>query len=60
MKSGTYFFLNSIQEKKFSKVLLLLGIVSSILILSLLNAFISNHLTENELSQGLEMINSKP
>ena len=60
MKSERDFFLNAIKEKKITRVLLVLGIVSSILIISLFNTFISYHLTEDEFSRGIEIENIKP
>ena len=60
MKSGRNFFFNTIQEKNFLTVLLILGVVGSILIVSLLNTFIYYQLTEDEFSQGVEVTNIKP
>jgi parallel beta-helix repeat protein len=60
MKTGHKFFLNTVQEKKFLTVLLILGVVGSILIASMFNTFISYHLTEDEFSQGVDVININP
>ena len=60
MKSGRNFFINTIKEKNFLTVLLILGVVGSILIVSLFNTFISSHLAEDEFSQGVEVININP
>ncbi|MFX1548161.1 MAG: NosD domain-containing protein [Promethearchaeota archaeon] len=60
MKTGLSFVLNTIQGKKISTILLILGILGSIQILFTLNAFIYYHLTEDEFSQGVKVINNNP
>ncbi|MFX0209735.1 MAG: right-handed parallel beta-helix repeat-containing protein [Candidatus Hodarchaeota archaeon] len=60
MKTGHDLILNTIQGKRFSTVLLILGVVGSILIVSMLNTFISYHLTEDEVFLGVEVSNINP